>query len=106
LAIESNSRSTSWHDTKTNARGRILEEFLFSKHLHIMKEESTLTTFLNSRGSSNIDLTVISNQLFRAVVQLWYSCVEVSDQESCSGHSIIKFTIGQGVNKGTKESGI
>ena len=40
-----------------------------------MNEESALTTFLNSRGSNNIDLTVISNQLLRAVVH-W----EVSDQ--------------------------
>jgi hypothetical protein len=91
LAIDSNSRSASWHDTQTNARGRILEEFLLSKHLHIMNEKSTLTTFLNSRGSSNIDLTVISNQLFRAV-EHW----KVSDQESSSDHSIIKFAIGQG----------
>jgi len=92
LAIGSNSRSTSWHDTQTNTRGRIHEEFLLSKHLHIMNEESTLTTFLNSRASSNIDLTVSSNQLLRAVVH-W----EVSDQESCSDHSIIKFAIGQGL---------
>ena len=91
LAIDSNSRSTAWHDTQTNARGRILETFLFSKHLHIMNEESILTTFLNSRGSSNIDLTVITNQLLRAV-EHW----EVSDQESCSDHSVIKFAIGQG----------
>jgi len=91
LVIDSNSRSTSWHDTQTNARGRILEEFLLSKHMHIMNEGSTLTTYLNSRGSSNIDLTVISNQLHRAVVH-W----EVRDQESCSDHSNIKFAIGQG----------
>jgi len=56
-----------------------------------MNEESTLTTFLNSRGSSNIDLTVINNQILRAA-EHW----EVSDQESCSDHSIIKFAIGQG----------
>jgi hypothetical protein len=91
LAKHSNSRSTSWHDTQTNTRGRIFEEFLISKHLHIMNEKSTLTSFLNSRGSSIIDLTVISNQLLRAV-EHW----EVSDQESCSVHSIIKFAIGQG----------
>jgi len=91
LAIDSNSRSRSWHDTQTNARGRILEVFLLSKHLHIMNEESTLTTFLNSRGSSNIDFTVISNQLLTTVVH-W----EISDQESCSDYSIIKFAIGQG----------
>ena len=56
-----------------------------------MNEESTLTTFLNSRGSSNIDLTVISNQLLGTVIH-W----EISDQEGCSDHSIIKFAIEQG----------
>ena len=30
LAMDSNSRSTAWHDTQTNARGRILEDFLTS----------------------------------------------------------------------------
>jgi hypothetical protein len=30
IAMNSNSRSTSWHDTLTNTRGRILEEFLMS----------------------------------------------------------------------------
>jgi hypothetical protein len=57
-----------------------------------MNEESTLTTFLNSRGSSNIDLTVISNKLLRAV-EHW----KVNDQESCFDHSIVKFAIGQGI---------
>ena len=56
-----------------------------------MNEESTLTTLLNNRGSSNIDLMVISNQLLTAVVR-W----EIRDQESCSDHSIIKFAIEQG----------
>jgi hypothetical protein len=91
LAIDSNATSTSWHDTQTNTRGRILEEFLISKPLYIINEESTRTTFRNSRGSSNIDLTIISNQLLR-VVKNW----EVSDQESCSDYIIIKFAIGQG----------
>jgi len=90
LAIDSNSRSKTWHDSQTNARGRILEEFLISKQPHILNEESSLTTFLNSRGSGNIYLTVVSNHLLRAV-ENW----EVCDQESCSDHSIIKFSIGQ-----------
>jgi hypothetical protein len=67
IAVDSNSRSTSWHDTLTNTRGRILEEFLMSQQLHIMNEESDYTTFRSCRGTSNIDLTVISNQLLRAV---------------------------------------
>ena len=30
LAVDSNSRSKTWHDTQTNTRGRLLEEFLIS----------------------------------------------------------------------------
>jgi hypothetical protein len=91
LAMDSNCRSTSWHYTLTNARGRVLEEFLTSKQLHIINEESALTIFRSRCGSSNIDLMVINNQLLGAVED-W----EVSEQESCSDHSIHKFTIGQG----------
>jgi hypothetical protein len=50
--------------TTTNTRGRILEEFLISKQLYIMNEESVNTTFRNRRGVSNVYLTIISNQLF------------------------------------------
>jgi hypothetical protein len=91
IAIDSNSRSTTWHDTMTNTKGRILEEFLISQQLHILNEESDYSTFRSSRGSSNIDLTLISNQLLRTVDE-W----EISDQDSCSDHSIIRYAIGQG----------
>ena len=97
IAMDRNSRSTSWHDTLTNTRGRILEEFLMSQQLHIMNEESDYTTFRSCRGTSSIDLTVISNQLLRAVVEC-----EISDQESCSDHSIIRYSIGQGKRNRTE----
>ena len=67
LAIDSNSRSTTWHDKQTNARGRILEEFLTSNQLHILKEDSDYTTFSSTRGSRNIDLTIVNTQLLRTV---------------------------------------
>jgi len=44
IAMYRNSKSTSWHDTLTNRRGRILEEFLMIKRLHILNEESEYTT--------------------------------------------------------------
>jgi hypothetical protein len=44
LAIDSNCMSKMWHDNQTNAGGKTLEEFLTSKQLHILNEESTLTT--------------------------------------------------------------
>jgi len=91
LAIDSNSRSTSWHDLTTNARGRILEEYLMSKQLYILNEESVNTTFRNRRGASNIDLTIINSKLLSTVAE-W----EISEQESCSDHNIIKYVIGRG----------
>jgi len=39
IAVDSNARSKTWHDAKTNARGRKLEEYLVSSHLHIINEE-------------------------------------------------------------------
>jgi len=88
--MDSNSRSNSWHDTLTNTRDRILEEFLICKQLYIMNAESDYTTFRSRRGTSNINLTVISDQLLRTVVD-W----KISEQESCSDHSIIRYAIGQ-----------
>ena len=65
--------------------------------LHILNEDSNITTYLSSRGSSNIDLTVTSNPILRAVED-W----EVSNQESCSDHSFIKFAVRQASNRRSK----
>jgi dihydroxyacetone kinase-like predicted kinase len=40
IAADSNSRSKTWHNDKTNSRGRKLEEYLLSRHLHLINEES------------------------------------------------------------------
>jgi len=92
IAMDSNSRSTSWDDTLTSTRRRILEDFLTRKNqFFIMNEESDYTTFRSRRGTNNIDLTVVSDQLLRTVVE-W----EFSEQESCFDHIIIRYAIGQG----------
>jgi hypothetical protein len=67
IAMDSNSRSTSWYDILTNRRRKILKEFLMSKQLHIINEESCYTTFWSSRGTRNIDLTVVNNQALDSV---------------------------------------
>jgi hypothetical protein len=61
-----------------------------------MNEESEQTTFQNKRGSSNIDLTIVNNQLLHALKN-W----EISIEESCSDH-IIKFEIGKDTNYHTE----
>jgi len=89
-AVDSNARSTSWHDAITNSRGRQMEDYLSTNHLHILNEESDNTTFENRRGKSNIDLTIVNNAMLSRVSQWNYS-----DQESCSDHRYITFTIAQ-----------
>jgi len=61
-----------------------------SRNLHIMNEESEQTTFHNRRGSSNIDLTVVNNLLLN-VLKNW----EISPEECCSDHNIIKYNLRQ-----------
>ena len=94
FALDSNARSTLWHETLTNTRGRILEEFITNKQLYIMNKESSYTTSRNRLGSSNIDLTIISSQLLNSL-----SGWVISDQESISHHSIIKYAIKPGIAK-------
>jgi len=83
-----------WHDKLTNTRGRIIEEFITSNQLYILNEESCKTTFRNRLGTSNIDLTIISPQLLNSITG-WV----ISDQESASDHSIIKYAIKPGIAK-------
>jgi hypothetical protein len=91
--MDSNARSTSWHDTITNNRGKHLEEYLSSKQLQIMNEPSTKSTFENRIGKSNIDLTVVTSNLLRRITD-W----KISEEESNSDHSIINYDIKTGDN--------
>ena len=88
IAMDSNSRSTTWYDVLTNFRGKVLEEFFASNQLHIINEDSNKTTFQSSRGSSNIDLTIVNNQML-AFIEDW----AISEEESCSDHNTIKFNL-------------
>ena len=89
IAVDSNARSAAWHDFKTNKGGKIMEEFIVSKNLYIMNEESDRTSFQNARVKSNIDLTIVNSQIVQALT-IW----EIYEEDSCSDHSIIKFCIG------------
>jgi hypothetical protein len=64
-AMDSNTTSTIWHDKQTNSRGKMLEEYLISRDLHIMNEESELTKFQSRRGSCNLDVTIVNNRLLK-----------------------------------------
>jgi len=88
MAMDSNARSTIWHDATTNNWGKMLEEFVASNQLHIINEDSPRRTFQSTRGSSNIDLTIVNNSML-ADTKDW----EISEEESSSDHNILKFRI-------------
>jgi len=64
-----------------------------------MNEESERTTFQNKRESRNIDLTIVNNQLLKALKKS-----EISEEESFSDHNIIKFSIGHDTYHDTEYS--
>jgi hypothetical protein len=88
MAMDSNARSKTWHDAITNSRGRLLEDFIISNRLHIINEDSNLTTFESNRGTSNIDLTIADNTIV-TLINTWYC----NKQETFSDHRYITFRI-------------
>ena len=88
IAADTNSRSQTWHDLITNTGGKKLEEYLAGSQLHIINEESERSTFNNTRGLSNIDLTIVNNNLLNDVHD-W----EISEEDSLSDHNYLKYNI-------------
>lgn len=52
LAIDSNASSKLWFDKYTNARGRILEEYIITRDLHILNKETGIPSFETNSGRS------------------------------------------------------
>jgi len=88
IAMDSNARSTTWHDTTTNNRGKQIQEYIISKMLLIVNEPSTITNFKNRIRKSNTDLTLATSNVLRRITD-W--CI--TDEESSSDHSKISYAI-------------
>lgn len=88
ICVDSNSRNTLWHDTVTNRRGEILEDFLLTSNLYVMNENVAAPTFETIRGKSRIDLT-ICNSLILGYFEDW----RCGEEESCCDHNNITFKI-------------
>jgi sugar/nucleoside kinase (ribokinase family) len=67
IAADSNARRKMWHDTITNQRRKIPEEFLICNDLFVMNEATETPTFQSNRGSSCIDLTIANSRLVQYV---------------------------------------
>jgi hypothetical protein len=100
IAMNSNARSTTWHDIITSNRGKQLEEYITSKQLHIMNEPSAFSTFESRTGKSNTDLTLVTSNAVRRISD-W----KISDEESNSDHSIINYDIRTAMSHDSKPTG-
>jgi len=87
-AIDSNARSTIWHDTTTNNRGKMMENFIVSKQSYVINEDSPRRTLQSTRRESNTDLTIVNDHML-ADVTGW----ETAEVESASDHNILKLSI-------------
>ena len=71
-----------------------MEEFIISKNLYIMNEETEWTTFHNARCKSNIGLIIANRQILHDLTNS-----EICEEDSGSDYRIIKFCIGQHRNQ-------
>jgi hypothetical protein len=95
IVMDSNLRSTLWHDTQTNQRGKNLEEFIITSDLFLMNEGTDIPTFETIRGRSCIDLTLCNNILAQKL--RGWTCGE---NESCSDHNLMRFDTETGTKGG------
>jgi hypothetical protein len=95
IAMDSNSRSKTWHDTQTNERGKNLEEYIITSDQFLMNKEIGIPTFQTTRGRSWIDLTLCNNTLAQNL--RGWMCGE---NESYSDHNLIRFDIETGTKGG------
>ena len=79
IPMDSNVRSHAWHDKQTNLRGRILEEYLASRDLNIINQESEKTR-TKQEGEKATDITITNNQILKKLKDwklVWKKAVQI-----------------------------
>ncbi|PHT96528.1 hypothetical protein BC332_34546 [Capsicum chinense] len=79
-----NGRSSSWGDIVTNARGRIIEDWMISNNLQCLNDsDNFIPTFVGHRGESVVDLIFATEDIYRDLE------IKVMDDESLSDHKAV-----------------
>ena len=89
IGLDSNAHSALWGCINTDARGEMVEEFLFSNGLVIINR-GCHDTFVSTRASSIIDITVATAEVFVSLSN-WH----VNQVFQFSDHRRIEFDLGQ-----------
>lgn len=88
ICSDTNARHYVWYDHESNARGKLLDRFIQSRSL-LVANTNPDCTFVNSSGSSVIDLMVCNSPMFRKMGE----CRTVLSPSSLSDHRYVKSTI-------------
>lgn len=87
ISMDSNSKSALWHSSTTDERGRQLEDLIHANRLLVLNEPSIHTSYSTSRGASNIDITLCSQDILPKISH-W----SLHPDWSTSDHAVISFT--------------
>ena len=98
MCLDANARSTMWHNNESNTKGEILESFVLQHRLVIVNSPQPISTFDNTRGSSNIDVTLGTNAIGRKL-RNW----KVHKHLTTSDHNLITFEIVKGTQENTPQ---
>ncbi|KAK2575333.1 hypothetical protein KPH14_012899 [Odynerus spinipes] len=86
ITADVNANSVLWYSDTTNERGRLVEELIVSNCLYIANQYCDTRTFSNQMGTSNIDVTLASNNVIANIIR-W----KVENLCTLSDHNLITF---------------
>jgi hypothetical protein len=87
IGMDSNAHGSLWGYPESDERGALVEEFIFQSNLTILNKGDT-PTFVTSRASSIIDITLCSSNLV-GLISGWFVDVE----HQFSDHRFIEFNL-------------
>lgn len=88
LCLDANANSTAWHSKTTNERGEKIEDLIQQHRLFTANTPQRTLTFDNTRGMSNIDITLNTNAIAKKLKN-W----RIHQYQTISDHNIITFEI-------------
>ncbi|CAK9809270.1 Retrovirus-related Pol polyprotein from type-1 retrotransposable element R1 (Fragment) [Anthophora quadrimaculata] len=86
IIMDANAKSTSWYSDTRDEKGKAIEEFALANNLYILNRSDQPPTYMGPSGTSNIDLTLISENMLD-ITRNWHVMVE----NTTSDHNMIVF---------------
>lgn len=88
ITMDANAKSDLWFSEELDDRGRAVEDFLITNRLYVINENNELPTYESISGQSNIDLTLVSENMMENCKK-W----TVSPKCTTSDHNLITFQV-------------